>query len=58
MDNAKGYKAFKPGMICVDKQYAENTDYEEMGGKICGEGMMHYCVNPYEGADNRQYAEE
>ena len=48
MDNAKGYKAFKPGMICVDKQYAENTDYEEMGGKICGEGMMHYCVNPFD----------
>lgn len=33
MDNAKGYKAFKPGMICKDKQYAENTDYEEGGRK-------------------------
>ena len=48
MDNAKGYKAFKPGMICRDKQYAENTDYEEVGGKICGKGMMHYCVNPFD----------
>ena len=48
MDNAKGYKAFKPGMICVDKQYAENTDYEEVGGKICEKGMMHYCVNPFD----------
>ena len=46
MDNAKGYKAFKPGMICKDKQYAENTDYEEVGGTICEKGMMHYCVNP------------
>ena len=48
MDNAKGYKAFKPGMICRDKQYAENTDYEEVGGKICEKGMMHYCVNPFD----------
>lgn len=48
MDNAKGYKAFKPGMICKDKQYAENTDYEEGGGKICAKGMMHYCVNPFD----------
>ena len=48
MDNAKGYKAFQPGMICRDKQYAENTDYEEVGGKICEKGMMHYCVNPFD----------
>ena len=48
MDNAKGYKAFNPGMICKDKQYAENTDYEEVGEKICGKGMMHYCVNPFD----------
>ena len=48
MDNAKGYKAFNPGMICKDKQYAENTDYEEVGGKIWEKGMMHYCVNPFD----------
>ena len=48
MDNTKGYKAFSPGMICLDKQYAENTDYEEAGGNICGSGMMHYCVNPFD----------
>ena len=48
MDNAKGYKAFNPGMICKDKQYAENTDYEEVGEKSCGKGMMHYCVNPFD----------
>ena len=48
MDNAKGYKAFNPGMICKDKQYAENTDYEEVGGTICGKGMMHYCTNPFD----------
>ena len=48
MENAKGYKAFGPGMICRGKRYAENTDYEESGGKICGKGMMHYCVNPFD----------
>ena len=48
MENAKGFKAFAPGLICRGKQYAENTDYEEAGGKICGEGMMHYCVNPFD----------
>ena len=48
MENAKGYKAFAPGMICRGKQYAENTDYEEAGGAICGKGMMHYCVNPFD----------
>ena len=48
MENAKGFKAFDPGLICRGKQCAENTDYEEAGGKICGEGMMHYCVNPFD----------
>ncbi len=48
MENAKGYKAFAPGMICRGKQYAENTDYEEAVGAICGKGMMHYCVNPFD----------
>ena len=48
MDNAKDYKAFNPGMICNDKQYTKNTDYEEVGGKICEKGMMHYCVNPFD----------
>ena len=48
MENAKGYKAFAPGMICRGKQYAENTDYEEADGAICGKGMLHYCVNPFD----------
>jgi hypothetical protein len=48
MENAKGFKAFDPGLIFRGKQYAENTDYEEAGGAICGEGMMHYCVNPFD----------
>ena len=48
MDNLNGYKAFEPGLICKGKQYQENTEYEEEGGKICGKGMMHYCVNPFD----------
>ena len=48
MDNLNGYKAFEPCMICKGKQYQENTDYEEEGGKICEKGMMHYCVNPFD----------
>ena len=48
MDNLNGYKAFEPGMICKGKQYQENTEYEEEGGKIRGNGMMHYCVNPFD----------
>ena len=48
MENAKGFKAFDPGLICRGKQYAENTDYEEADCAICGKGMMHYCVNPFD----------
>ena len=48
MENAKGFKAFDPGLICRGKQYAENTDYEEADGAICGKGMIHYCVNPFD----------
>ena len=43
---ATGIKGFKPGLICKPnkkhkKQYAENTVFEEKGGRICGPGMMH-----------------
>lgn len=38
MENAKGYKAFSPGMICRGKRYAENTDYEETDSVICCAG--------------------
>ena len=46
--NEKGYKAYEPGLICRGKQYTENADFEEQGGRICRAGMMHYCVNPFE----------
>ena len=44
----RGYKAYEPGLICRGKQYEENTVYEEEGGNLCGAGMMHYCVNPFD----------
>ena len=52
----KGYKAFSYGMICRkgeynEKQYAEHTTYEEQGGEICREGMMHFCANPLDCLD-------
>ena len=44
-----GYKAFKKGMICHGKQYAENTEYEEQGADSCCQaGVMHYCDEPFD----------
>lgn len=43
----KGYKAFRKGLICRDKQYAENTIFEEEKAKICESGM-HFCKEPLE----------
>ena len=41
------YKAFKKGMICKGKQYAENTDFEEKGAnECCVAGVMHFCKEP------------
>ena len=44
----KGFKAYAPGMTCRGKQYVEGETYEESGGDLCGPGMMHYCVNPFD----------
>ena len=41
----RGYKAFKKGMVCRDKQYAENTVFEEPEANICENGM-HFCKEP------------
>ena len=43
----KGYKAFRKGLVCKDKQYAENTVFEEERAVICERGM-HFCENPFE----------
>lgn len=44
----KGYKGFNPGLICRNKQYAENTVFEEPKADICKSGM-HFCENPFDG---------
>lgn len=46
----KGYKAFKKGMVCRDKQYKENTIFEEENAEICQRGM-HFCKNPLDVLD-------
>ena len=47
----KGYKGFDPDFKCNNKQYAENTEYEEKGGAICGAGVMHFCETPLDVLD-------
>ncbi len=46
----KGYKGFHKGLICKDKQYAENTVFEEQEANICVNGM-HFCKNPLDVLD-------
>ena len=46
----KGYKGFKKGLICLGKQYAENTVFEEAEAKVCESGM-HFCENPFDVLD-------
>ena len=47
----KGYKAYKKGLICQEKQYEEGKVYEEEGGDICSAGVMHFCENPLDTLD-------
>ena len=46
----KGYKGFRKGLICKDKQYAENTIFEESEANICVNGT-HFCKNPMDVLD-------
>ena len=46
----KGYKGFEKGLVCLDKQYAENTVFEEEKAEICASGM-HFCENPLDCLD-------
>lgn len=43
----KGYKGFNKGLVCRDKQYVENTVFEEDSAEICQSGM-HFCKNPFD----------
>ena len=46
----KGYKGFAPGLVCLKKQYAENTVFEEEKAEVCHFGM-HFCQNPFDVLD-------
>ena len=46
----KGYKGFNKDMTCKDKQYAENTVFEESTAEICKSGI-HFCENPFDVLD-------
>ena len=46
----KGFKGFKPGLVCKGKQYAENTVFEEPKASPCRCGM-HFCENPFDVLD-------
>jgi hypothetical protein len=47
----KGVKAFNKGLVCLNKQYAENTIFEESGNlELCSNGI-HYCENPLDVLD-------
>ena len=46
----KGYKGFAPGQVCLGKQYAENTVFEEEKAEVCHCGM-HFCQNPFDVLD-------
>lgn len=45
-ETMKGYKGFKPGMICRGKQYQEHTEFTEPRLKS-EESGMHFCLNPF-----------
>ena len=47
----KGYKGFNKGLVCLGKQYAENTVFEEEEAVICNRGM-HFCENPFDVLDH------
>ena len=47
MSMVNGYKAFNKGLICKDKQYAENAEFVEEEVEMCSKGM-HYCENPFD----------
>ena len=55
----KGFKAFDKGMICLGKQYAENSTFEEAGAETCcKEGMMHFCETPFDCLDYSPLVDE
>ena len=50
-EKLKGFKGYEKGLVCRDKQYAENTVFEESDARICHSGI-HFCVNPLDVLDH------
>ena len=50
MMGMKGFKGFNKGLVCKDKQYSENTVFEE-GKAVPCECGMHFCENPFDVLD-------
>ena len=44
----KGFKRFEKDFSCREKQYEENTTYEEHGVGCCHKGVMHFYEDPWE----------
>ena len=42
----KGYKGFTPDMTCMDFQYEEGKDYEEVGDIMACSNGFHFCLHP------------
>lgn len=42
----KGYKGFNPDMTCMDFQYEEGKDYEEVGDIMACSNGFHFCLHP------------
>ena len=53
----KGYKGFNKGLVCMGKQYAENTIFEEEKANMCESGM-HFCDNPLDVLDYYGFVNE
>ena len=53
----KGYKGFSKGLVCLGKQYAENTVFEEDTAEICKSGM-HFCENPFDVLDHYGFVDD
>lgn len=43
----KGYKAYKKGLVCRNKQYELGEIFREDKAEVCNSGM-HYCENPFD----------
>lgn len=51
----EGFKGFNPDFTCMNnKQYQENTTFEEESAEVCERGM-HFCKNPFDVLDHYDF---